>query len=73
MKMDIKRFNELRKVRNFNWEQFKASKEYLEYQFEINDLIRAIGLSSENSFTYSNLSILDKELLLKEMGFIPKD
>lgn len=73
MKLDTKRLEELKKVKSFNFEVFKTSKEYLEYQFIINDLIRAIGLSKDNAFGYNDLSLLDKELLLKEIGIIPKD
>lgn len=69
MAINEKRLQELKKVRDFNFEAFKSKYgNYETYKFEIMGLIQSIAMNPKA--TYSDLSLLDKELLLKELGII---
>lgn len=73
--MNIERLKELKMVDSFDWNTFKErydneKGDLYPYKWQIVGLIQAIGMNSENNFTYSKLSILDKELLLNELGLI---
>jgi len=65
-KENQERLSQLKKINNFDWNNFKKSEYFLKNE----NIIRAIMISVANQTSFQKLTILEKEQLFDEIFMI---